>query len=64
MSKKFKDNIKRDETVKIELLARNIKCLVIWECTIKRMMKAEDLADRIIDEIVLFLNDNRLIFEI
>lgn len=63
-SKKFEDNIKRDETVKIELLARNIKCLVIWECTIKRMMKAEDLADRIIDEIVPFLNDNRLIFEI
>jgi len=57
-NKKFDENVRRDETVKNELLNRNIKCLIIWECTINRMMKAEDQADRIIDEIEVFLKDN------
>ena len=37
--KKFDDNVRRDAAVKAELLERGIKCLIVWECTIKQMMK-------------------------
>lgn len=34
--KKFDDNVRRDSAVKAELLEHGIKCLIVWECTIKR----------------------------
>lgn len=37
--KKFDDNVRRDSAVKAELLERGIKCLIVWECTIKQMKK-------------------------
>ena len=37
--KKFDDNVRRDAAVKAELLERGIKRLIVWECTIKQMMK-------------------------
>ena len=37
--KKFDDNVRRDSAVKAELLEHGIKCLIVWECTIKRMQK-------------------------
>lgn len=39
--KKFDDNVRRDRIVQDELQERNIKCLIVWECTIKRMQKDE-----------------------
>ena len=63
-NKKFEDNVRRDETVKKELTDKNIKCLIVWECTINRMMKSEDQAAKVFDEIVLFLTDNKLQIEI
>ena len=41
--KKFDDNVQRDAVVKAELLERGIKRLIVWECTIKRMMKSSDI---------------------
>lgn len=38
-NKKFDANIKRDEKIKEELYNRGIKCLIIWECSIKKMRK-------------------------
>ncbi len=38
-SKKFDDNIRRDNEVRKLLENQKIKHLVIWECTIKKMMK-------------------------
>lgn len=38
--KKFDDNVRRDSAVKAELLEHGIKCLIVWECTIKRMQTA------------------------
>ena len=38
---KFLKNIDRDERVKAELESAGIKMLVIWECTVKQMMKTE-----------------------
>lgn len=37
--KKFETNMKRDNVVRMELCNMGIKCLVIWECTIKNMKK-------------------------
>lgn len=39
---KFEKNINRDRQVRDALLRDGIKCLVIWECTIKKMKKAPD----------------------
>lgn len=63
-NKKFEDNIRRDEKVKNKLADDNIKCLIVWECTINRMKKSEDQAMKIIDEIILFLEDDKPQMEI
>lgn len=44
--KKFDDNVRRDSAVKAELLEHGIKCLIVWECTIKRMVKSSDVENR------------------
>lgn len=37
--KKFDDNVRRNAVVAEALRASHVKCLVVWKCTIKRMMK-------------------------
>ena len=37
--KKFEANRKRDCAVRLNLYNNKIKCLVIWECTVKKMKK-------------------------
>ena len=54
--KKFDDNVRRDAAVKAELLERGIKCLIVWECTIKQMMKSSDIERRIIQQCTSFLH--------
>ena len=49
--RKFNDNIHRDEDVKQKLQARRIKCLIIWECTLKLMQKDAEYKDLILKEI-------------
>lgn len=34
---KFKKNVSRDKSVRMELKNRKIRMLVVWECTIKKM---------------------------
>lgn len=41
-TKKFTRNIERDEEVMTELKAQGVKALIIWECTIKQMMKSSE----------------------
>lgn len=48
--KKFDDNVQRDAVVKAELLERGIKCLIVWECTIKQMTKDRQYEAIIIEE--------------
>lgn len=54
-NKKFNDNVNRDLKVKEELEKEGIKCLVIWECTIKRMKKEEKVKLAVIESIEQFL---------
>ena len=45
--KKFEANVKRDYIVRMELQDKGIKCLIVWECTVKRMKKKTKFARNI-----------------
>ena len=62
--KKFDDNVQRDAVVKAELLERGIKCLIVWECTIKRMVKSSDVEKRIIQQCTGFLRAKEMLLEL
>lgn len=62
--KKFEDNVRRDAEVKAELLERDIKCLIVWECTIKQMMKNSCLEADIIEKCSRFFVSSKLIEEL
>ena len=62
--KKFDDNVRRDAVVRTALQENNIKCLVVWECTIKHMMKHSDVERRIINECKSFLSSDELLIEL
>ena len=55
---KFQKNMKRDAVVMEQLQSKHINVIVIWECTVKRMMKSEELCDSIISSIQTFLNND------
>ncbi len=38
---KFEANQKRDFVVRNELLEKKIKCLIVWECSIKRCKRVK-----------------------
>lgn len=56
--KKFDDNVRRDTAVRNELQEKKIKCLIIWECTIKRMMKSPGFEQQIIAKCISFIVSN------
>lgn len=62
--KKFNDNVRRDAVVRNELQERNIKCLIIWECTIKQMMKDPELESKIIEQCIAFLGSDDQMMEL
>ena len=61
---KFIRNIQRDQTVKRELSEDGIKCLIVWECTIRRMKKSKDIYDRVVMQVTAFLQSPQLYLEI
>lgn len=61
---KFSDNIRRDETVKDDLNEHKIKCLIVWECSIKRMIKDKQYERQIIEECKNFFVTRALLQEI
>ncbi|WP_423806364.1 very short patch repair endonuclease [Phascolarctobacterium faecium] len=62
--KKFEMNIRRDRVVKSELQDANVKCLVIWECSIKKMRKNPEFCSEILNIITDFFNSQNLYMEI
>lgn len=52
--KKFEDNQKRDEKVGQELEERRIKRLVVWECTIKKMLRDKDTEKNMLEKTEFF----------
>lgn len=61
---KFKANRKRDFVVRNELREKGIKCLVVWECSIKKMQKDEEFQIRLIDKVVAFLTSEDFFMEL
>lgn len=57
--KKFNDNVTRDTVVKHELQEKNIKCLIVWECTIKQMMKNPVIEKALLSQIDTFIKNEK-----
>ena len=53
---KFNANVRHDAAVSKALCIARVKQLVIWECTIRRMMKDKAIEQSVISSIVSFLN--------
>ena len=62
--KKFESNIKRDLKVKQELADKKVKQLVVWECTIKETKKDGEFQKKFLEQIICFLNSEKLYKEI
>ena len=62
--KKFEANKHRDTIVMDELYHKGIKCLVIWECTIKKMKKEEETRKRYIYKVIDFLYSEKQYMEL
>lgn len=62
--KKFAANQKRDEEVRQELEKRQIKRLVVWECTIKKMSRDRETEKNVLDEAEKFLTSKDYIMEL
>lgn len=63
-SKKFDANVNRDRIVQKELSFQSIKCIVIWECTIRKMQKDSTFCNSTIDSILSFINTPDLFLEL
>ena len=62
--KKFDDNVRRDTVVKNELQEKKIKCLIVWECTIKQMMRESDIERQILQRCIEFLHSENMFLEL
>ena len=61
---KFEANRKRDFVVRNELREKGIKCLVVWECSVKKMQKDEEFQIRLLDKVVAFLTSEDSFMEL
>ncbi|RKI85021.1 DNA mismatch endonuclease Vsr [bacterium 0.1xD8-71] len=57
---KFRKNVERDNRIMEELKALGVKELIVWECTVKQMMKSRDATEKVLNEIEGFLGSNEL----
>lgn len=63
-TEKFQKNMARDNCVKGELKTSGVKMLIVWECTVKQMMKSHEITENILDEIEGFLTSGELYKEL
>lgn len=63
-TQKFEANKKRDTVVQNNLRENKIKCLVIWECTAKKMKKDNDFEQQMMDHIRGFFVSDALFMEL
>lgn len=62
--KKFEANVKRDYVVRMELQDKGIKCLIVWECTVKRMKRNSADCEKYLKEVEEFLEGKQMVLEI
>lgn len=61
---KFRKNQERDEHIKKQLAVQKIKCLIVWECTLKVMRKNAVKRERIVATIEAFFNAEDIYLEL
>lgn len=54
-TEKFNKNVLRDFVVREQLKTENVRVLVVWECTVRKMMKDETLEQNVVAKIKNFL---------
>lgn len=57
-AEKFAANVKRDQVVREELAHQGIRCLIVWECTIKKMRKDEAFRNEVLEQTERFLHSD------
>ena len=57
-TEKFQKNMERDEKVRELLTAQQIKILIVWECTVKKMIKSKEYENELLDQMENFLISN------
>ena len=62
--KKFAANVKRDYIVRMELQDSEVKCLIVWECTVKKMERDCETGERYMKIVESFLRTKELFGEI
>ena len=62
--KKFENNVRRDVMVREELQQQHFKCLIVWECTIRRMMKDPEFREEVLEKAGSFLSAESIYLEI
>ena len=55
---KFSSNVKRDNEIKHILIEKGINCIVVWECTLKKMAKNSEFREETLDEMEKCLRRN------
>lgn len=61
---KFQRNVARDLHVRRVLNSQGIRCLVVWECRLKKMLKDSEEEENVINQIGLFLHSSEEYMEI
>ncbi|WP_337566289.1 DNA mismatch endonuclease Vsr [Acidaminococcus fermentans] len=61
---KFEKNIKRDKAVQEVLDGQKIKCLIVWECTIKQMKRDPIFSELIIEKTKEFICGREMYLEL
>lgn len=54
--KKFENNIERDEKVMRALEEKRVRVIVIWECTVNKMMSDTSINEDYLAKIITFIN--------
>ena len=61
---KFFQNVNRDVVVRKELEHKQIRCLVVWECTIKNAQKKTGNPAELVEALIEFLNSDQMYQEL
>ena len=56
---KFERNKARDRKIREQLLNEGIKILIVWECSIKKMMKSSEQKEKMMDQIQEFIQEEK-----
>ena len=62
--KKFEAKVKRDYIVRMELQDKGIKCLIVWECTVRRMKRNQEDCISYLKTVEKFLKTDNLFLEL